>query len=300
MTDWGASRAFSASKLPRCLADRPELAAPFVAEIGAAIRHQQLHRRSVEAALIAQQVTEPTYVRTGGPDYLKLRAAMEKAQEKFFEAWLAERKCPLSEASPQLASLHAEMACHQAEYERLRQLHEPGVREARTVAVRAHWSDRPARGIPDTFFADAAEHSAPARMQRIHPTWWGSFFGRLQQPFAHGHPAEGYLLDALPSLRAAAKKKTLDAQIEEWRTEQNDNWGWYGNAHYRVLGSRAANKAGQLTRWFEIRAPGYLTRDDVRLSLDIALAERLAASDPWPVRVPTRLPSAAWNEHWRN
>jgi hypothetical protein len=271
-----------------------------VAQIGAAIRHKQLHRRSVEAALIAQQVTEPTYDQTGGLGYLKLRATMESAQNRFFGVWLAEWTTSPEADSPQLTSLHAEMERYQADVERLRQLYEPYVRAARTAAVRAHWAGHQLRGIPDTFFADAAHHTVPARIQRIHPPWWGAFLGRLQQPLAHGHPAEGYLLDALPRLRAAAKKKTLAAMIEEWRAEQNDNWGWYGKAHYRMLARRAANKARQLTRWFDTRAPGYLTSAAVRFSLDTELADRLTATDPWSVAMPTRNPYEAWSEHWRN
>lgn len=254
----------------------------------------------MEAAVIAQQVTEPTYDRTGGPDYLQLRAAMEKAQDSFFAAWLAERSASPEADSPQLVSLHAEMARYQADVESLRQLYEPDVRAARSAAVRAHWAGHQLRGIPDTFFADAADHAVPARMQRIHPPWWGAFLGRLQQPLAHGHPAEGYLLDALPHLRAAAKKKTLIAMIDEWREEQNGNWGWYEKTHYRMLARRAAQKGRQLTRWFETRAPGYLTSHAVRFALDTELAEALAANDPWSVSPSTRNSYGGWGEHWRN
>ena len=300
LTDWGVSRALSTFRLPGCLADRPQLAVPFVAHIGAAIRHKQLHRRSVEAALIAQQVTEPAYDQAGGPGYLKLFTAIEGAQDRFIEAWLAERNTSSETGSPQLASLQADMERYQADVERLRKLYEPYVRAARTAAVRAHWAGHQLRGIPDTFFADAAHYTVPARMQRIHPPWWGAFLGRLQQPLAHGHPAEGYLLDALPRLRAAAKKKTLAAMIDEWRAEQNDNWGWYGKTHYRMLARRAVQKAGQLTRWFDTRAPGYLTNDAVRFTLDSELADRLIAADPWSVSMPTRNPYEGWTEHWRN
>jgi hypothetical protein len=299
LTDWGVSRAFSLSGLPPCLKDRPELAVPFAAEIGAAIRNGQLHRRATEAALIAQQVTEPTYDEAGGHRYQEIRAVMEKAQERFFASWLAERNASPAD-SPDLVSLHAEKERCQAAFERIRQLQEPAVQAARAAAVRAHWTGQELRGIPDTFFADVPAHTAPARLQRIHPPWWGAFLGRLQQPFAHGHPAEGFLLDALPALRAAATKKTLAALIDEWRAEQNDKWGWYGKTHYRMLARRAAQKAQQLTRWCNTHAPGYLEHEAIRFSLHADLAVQLTTVDPWSVPQPQETPGAFASAHWRN
>lgn len=300
LIDWGVSRAFSAADLPRCFKDRPDLAAPFVAEIGAAIRDKQLICRASEASLIAQQVTEPNYDLAGGTDYREVRFAMEKAQERFFAAWRLLGADDADEHTPELAALRAEMERHQADFERIRRRHEPRVHAARQAAVRAYWSNRPLRGIPDTFFADAAPHTAPARMQRIHPPWWGAFLDRLQQPLAHGHPAEGHLLDELPNLRAAATKKTLAGLIAEWRAKHNDRWGWYGNVHDRMLARRAAGKAEWLTRWFNERAPDYLASVEMQYSLHMELAERLTEADPWAVSPPERSPFAYWSEHWRN
>lgn len=300
LIDWGVSRAFSALSLPRCLAGRPDLAAPFVAEIGGAIRRKLLSRLPAEAALTAERVTEPTYAQVGGPRYFEIHHAMQQAQERFLTAWRIQPTAETDEDSPQVVSLRVAMERHQADYEHFCQSLAPSVQAARQQAVRAYWDRRPFRGIPDTFFADAAVHAASARMQRIHPPWWGAFLGRLQKPLAHGHPAEGHLLDALPRLRTAATKKTLAAVIEEWRAEHSDHWGWYGKAHDRMLASRAAGKAKQLTLWFNDRAPGYLTSHAVRFSLDTELADRLAATDPWSVSMPARSPYEVWGEHWRN
>ena len=300
LIDWGVSRAFSASGLPRCLAGRPDLAAPFVAKIGDAIRRKLLNRLPAEATLTAVRMTEPTYAQAGGPRYFEIRHAMEQAQERFLTAWRMQLTAETYEDSPQVASLRVAMERRQADYERICESLAPSVQVARQQAVRAYWDSRPFRGIPDTFFADAAVHAASARMQRIHPPWWGVFFGRLQKPLAHGHPAEGHLLDALPRLRAAAKKKTLVAVIEEWRAEHRDHWGWQGKAHDRMLAGRAAGKAKQLTGWFNECASDYLTNEEERYSLHEQLAKRLAAADPWSVSLQERSRYAYWSVHWRN
>jgi hypothetical protein len=57
-TDLRVSAAFDASPVPRCMLLHPELAAPFVAEISAAIRGKQLHRRPVEALVRRESVVE--------------------------------------------------------------------------------------------------------------------------------------------------------------------------------------------------------------------------------------------------
>lgn len=300
LTDWGVSRAFSAVGLPTCFKDRPVLAAPFVAEIGAAIRHKLLNRLPVEATLAAERVTEPTYAQIGGPRYGEVRRTMQQAQEQFLTAWRTQCPTETGEDSPQVALLRAAMNRHQKDYAHICRSLEPNIKTARRQAARAYWSHRSIRGIPDTFFADAADHSASARMQRIHPPWWGAFLGRLQKRLTHGHPAEGHLLDALPQLRAAATKKTLAALIEEWRAEHNDEWGWYSRAHDRMLADRSGRKAKQLNRWFKARAPDYLNSEEERYSLHEELAERLAAADPWSVSLQERSRYAHWNEHWRN
>jgi hypothetical protein len=300
LTDWGVSRAYQqAAHPPRCFAARPELAAPFVADVSAAIREKQLHRRAVQVALVCQSVTEPAHDRSGGTAYLDLRSAMGTAQDRYLSAYRTRHASDDGSTSPELNPLRAEMEQHQTAFLTARRRHEPFVQNTRAASARAYWSTLPARGLPDTFFADAAAHTAPARMQRIHPPWWGPFLGRLQHSFEHGHPAEGCLLDALPRLRQDAKKKTLAALITEWREENADRWGWYANTHYRMLSLRAAKKAAQVTTWFNARAPGYLTNEAVRLSLHTELADRLAASDPWSVSPPSGL-NALFSEHGRN
>jgi hypothetical protein len=300
LTDSGISRAFPKSSLPHCFKDRPELAAPFVAEIGAAIREKTLVLSARKIALLHAQVTEPAYDQVGGSAYLETRRTMEAAQERYLADWRARRSTLNNLGSPEFATLQLEKDRAQAAFHLVRRRHEPFVQETQAEAARAYWSTHRVRGIPDTFFADAAPSSAAARMQRIHPPWWGTFMGRLQEPLAHGHLAEGYFLDALPRLRAMAIKKTLAAMIEEWQQENAQRWGWYGPVYYRMLASRAADKADKLTHWFNARAPGYLTDKVVRRSLHAELAKRLAAADPWSLPTPERQPAFFLSEHGLN
>ena len=300
LTDWGVTRAYPNASPPRCFKDRSELAAPFVAEIGAAIREKALVQSARQIALLHARVMESAYDQAGGSDYRATRRTMEAAQERYFAVWRARRAIPDESGSPELAALQGEKDQAQAAFHAARRRHEPFVRETQAAAARAYWSVRRVHGIPDTFFSDAALSSTPARMQRIHPPWWGVFFGRLQKPLAHGHPAEGYLLDALPQLRAMAIKKTLAAMIDEWHQENAQHWGWDRQAQDRMLAKRAGDKAGQLTRWFNARAPGYLTDRDVRRSLHADLAKRLAAADPWSVPLPAGRPAFLRREHGLN
>gem|GEM_PF-5700772 len=120
-TDLRVSEAFKASPLPRCLAPHPELAAPFVAEVGAAIREKQLHRRPVEVLVRRESVVEPAHERTGGPDYIALRNAMESAQANYF----AERRADAGERKATLAhSLPAEVVRAQSAYFAARERHQ--------------------------------------------------------------------------------------------------------------------------------------------------------------------------------
>ncbi|MEO6246936.1 MAG: hypothetical protein ABIQ12_16030, partial [Opitutaceae bacterium] len=128
--------------------------------------------------------------------------------------------------------------------------------------------------------------------------WWREFFARLQTRLARHHAADGCFLDALPSLREKAKKKTLAALIDEWCAERRDEWGWDGPGHYRMLAERADAKAHAVAGWFEEHAPGYLADEDMRASLHARLADHLAALDPLTKLLNAERHSPS--EHWRN
>ena len=301
LTDWAVSRAYlQTGRHPSCLADRPALAAALVAEVGAAIRQKQLMRRAVEIAVVQEAATEPAYDHAGGPAYLDLSAAMNAAQERYLEAYRRCRASADEAATAELVSLRTEMERRQTAFRSARRARESFVAATRTATVRAYWSARPVRGIPDTFFADAPPHTAAARMQRIHPPWWGAFLGRLQAPLAHGHPAAGCLLDILPQLRRDARRKKLSALLTEWHEAHADRWGLFSEIHYRMLARRAARKAAQVAAWFDASAPRYRTSEAVRFALHAELADRLAAADPWAVAVPTRYSGAWLSEHGPN
>ena len=295
-TDWRVSRAFDASPVPRCLAHHPELAAPLVAEIGAAIRDKQLHRRPVEAMIHREAVVEPTHVRLGGPDYVTLRAAMEVAQEN-------DVRGPRSGASDRDVdpdqSFRAEVDRFQSEYFAMRQRHEAVVAQTRHTAARDYWASIRTRGLDDAFFDDLPADSVAARMSRIAPAWWWrSFFTNLQTECAEHHTADGCLVDAIPTLRTGARKKKLAARIGEWCEARADDWGWDAPRHYRMLALRAGPKATALANWFERRAPGYLGDQQIRQSLHARLTLVLGRLDPMATMLATE--ANGLSEHWRN
>ena len=292
LTDWRVSRAFEASPLPRCFKTEPELAAPFVAAISRAINERQLRHLSPELMLLRQRVIEPTYDRVGGPSYIALRNSMEAAQARYFTEH--HNRAPVFPAT-----LPAEVCNLQTAFFAARQRHAAEVERGEHAATRAYWKAHPRRGIGDNFFDDAANDSIPAMMARVEAAWWWrSFFTRLQAKSKRHHAADGGLLDALPSLRAQAKKTTLAAQIARWSETAAADWGWRGGTHYRRLADYADRKARSTVAWFEHRAPGYIGTPKIRCALDTRLHLFLTELDPH-----TRLLAAerdSLSEHWRN
>ncbi len=301
LTDWAVSRVWLASATPRCLEGRPDLATPFVAEIGAAIRQRQLHRWAAQVDLAQAQATEPALDTAGGPAYLALRDEMESAQSDFISAWRAQ---PAVDAGGPKAvdALQSRMRQLQEAFKDIRLRNESAVNQARRAAAEAFWTSRNEGVIPDTYFADEPVHAVAARIARIHPPWWGDFHRRLQQVFSQGHPANGCLLDALPGLRRQATKMTMEATVNGWWQSNHARWGRPAGdePQYRMLSQRAEKKARELVCWFEATAPGYLSDPAKRATLHADLTERLREADPWSVAAPGSRMQLPWGEHGVN
>jgi len=296
LTDWRVSRAFDASPFPRCFNAEPELAAPFVAAISRAICLRQLRHASAELLVLQARVEEPAYDRAGGRPYVELRAAMETAQERYFTGLSGDRR---RQAESIAVTWPPEVYRLQTAFFASRQRHAAEVERVQRSAAHAYWKTHPRHGIADDFFAAVASDSIPAMMARVDPAWWWrSFFTHLQAKSKRHHAADGRLLDALPSLRAQAKKTTLAAQIARWSETAASDWGWHGGTHYRRLADYADRKARSTVAWFEHRAPGYLGTRTIRCALDTRLRQFLTELDPH-----TRLLAAerdSLSEHWRN
>ncbi len=301
LTDWAVSRVWLAAKVPLCLEGRPALAAPFVVEIGAAIRKRQLHRWASQLDFAQQQVTEPAFDKAGGPAYQSLRDEMESAQSDYFSGWCAQRPGK-AKAPESVDALRSRMERLQGAFEATRLRTERAAKKARRAAAKAFWASRDPRVITDTYFADEPMHAVTARLSRIHPPWWGAFHHRLQQVFSHGHPAVGHLLDELPGLRRQATKLTVEATVSDWWQTNQARWGQFveDEPQYRMLSQRAEKKARELILWFDATAPGYLVDQAVRVSLQADLMERLCVADPWSVPTPDSRSMLPWGEHGRN
>ncbi len=265
-------------------------------EISAALRERLLTRRAGQVALIQDTVIEPAHEQAGGADYQTLRESMEAAQENYLAIY---SRCRDPE-TPSFVAAREAMELQQAEYKKFCEQLAPAVTRSRDQAVADFWKAQPATGVPDAIFADAAPHLSVSRLARIHPPWWGLFLGRLQKMLATGHPARGYLLDAMPRLRVEAKKKTLDGVIAEWRAAHADRWGWYRPVHHQMLAQRSAEYADQLTRWMDSTAPGYRTNPSQRHELHTALANCLIQADPCYFPMPAGPDSWAFGVHGRN
>ncbi len=276
LTDWHVCGALAKSKLPASLALHPELAAPLVAEIGRAIRVQQVDRQSIQTALVRERVVEPTYDEVGGPDYVAVRHAMEQSQERYVSIW------PTDISSPDAIVSRSEMERLQAEFFAIRHRHAPQVGESQNAALRRYWSNKSGRGLGDDFFSDCGVDSIPALLSRVNPAWWWrEFFLRLQRRCQRFHAADGVFLDHLPAIRAQVSAKKLSAEIAEWSKAMSDRWGWDGPGHYRMLADRAVAKADALAAWYDHTAPGYLADEGLRDSLCSRLVAELRPRDPW-------------------
>jgi hypothetical protein len=276
LTDWHVRGALAKSGLPPSLTSHPELAAPLVAEIGCAIRVQQVDRQSIETALVRERVVEPTYDDAGGPDYVAVRDAMKQSQDRYVSFW------PTDISSPDAFVSRSEIERLQAEYFAIRHRHAPQVAESQNAAFRRYWSSRSGRGLGDDFFSDCGADSIPALLSRVDPAWWWrEFFLRLQRRCQRFHAADGVFLDHLPAIRARVSAKKLSAEIAEWSKAVSDRWGWDGPGHYRMLADRAVAKADALSAWYDCTAPGYLADEGLRDSLCSRLAAELRQHDPW-------------------
>jgi hypothetical protein len=292
LTDWHVCGALAKAKLPASLASQPELAAPFVAEVGRAIRLQQLDRRSVQTAILRESVVEPTYDAAGGTDYVSLRDAMEQSQVRYISHWRADTRSTDTQAT------WIEVDRLQSSFSAFRKRCAGRVAAAQRDALCRYWTKKPSRGMGDDFFADCPADSIPALMSRIEPAWWWrEFFLCLQHRCQRFHAADGVFLDHLPTIRARVSVKKLSAEVAEWSKGMSDRWGWDGPGHYRMLADRAAAKARTLHEWYETCATGYLTDEDVRGSLHSRLISLLESRDPWKPLVPGRMIES---EHWRN
>ena len=249
-------------------------------------------------------MTEPAFDEAGGPAYKALRDEMEAAQSDYFSAQRVQRSGRADDPQA-IATLRVRMEQLQDAFDDTRLQNESHVEKARRVVAKAFWASRDPRVITDTYFADEPMHASAARMSRIHPPWWGVFHRRLQQIFARGHPAEGYLLDELPGLRRHVTKRTklkLEATVSDWWQNNRSRWGWYAETapHYRMLSDRADDKAVELVRWFKATAPGYLVDQAKRASLQADLTKRLREADPWSVPAPGSRSMHPWGEHGLN
>jgi len=267
-----------------------------VAAISREICARQLGQPPLELRILRERVVEPAFDRVCGRTYVELRGAMEAAQWRHFSGYRAE--CP-HDSSWSEFTLPAEVCRMQAEFFDHRRRNAAAVEHEQSAVARAYWKAHPRHGIADSFFADAASDSIPARMARVDPMWWWrSFFTRLQAKSKRHHAADGRLLDALPSLRAQATKTTLAAQIVKWSENAAVEWGWCGVDHYRRLADYAAEKAHDMVEWFDQRAPGYRTSAQTRHALDARLAHFLAEHDPYERLLAAERERAS--EHWRN
>ncbi len=293
LTDWHVCGALAKSRLPTSLASHPELAAPLVAEIGRAIRVQQVDRQSIQTALVRERIVEPTYDDAGGPDYVAVRHAMEQSQDRYVSFW------PTDISSPDAIVSRTEMERLQAEFFAIRHRHAPQVAESQNVALRRYWSNKSGRGLDDGFFSACGTDSIPVLMSRVDPAWWWrEFFLRLQRRCQRFHAADGVFLDHLPAIRAQVSAKKLSAEIAEWSKGMSDRGGWDGPGHYRMLADRAAAKADALATWYNRSARGFLADEGVRGSLCSRLVAELRPRDPW--RRSANPEPETGGANWRN
>jgi hypothetical protein len=276
------------------LASQPELAAPFVAEVGRAIRLQELDRQSIRTALMRERIVEPTYDTAGGPDYIAVRNAMEQSQDRYISFLRTEARSAVLQsganrngASPGwlLCDSPTPHAAGRAGSER-----SPASLLVPKATSRGT-GRRLLRRLSGRFDSVPDEpHRTSVVVARVFPLSATSVSAvscsrrDVLGPSAHAFAPE--------SASRSCRRKSPNGR----RVCRTDGAGMVPG-HYRMLADRAAAKARSLLEWYETCAPGYLTDEDVRGSLHSRLISLLDSRDPWKPLVSGRMIES---EHWRN
>jgi hypothetical protein len=156
-------------------------------------------------------------------------------------------------------------------------------RAGRRVAVE-YWHGVASCRVPEGFFAEAPADGALAIMRARFDLWWALFVRALRTVLGEANPSYARMLQALPRLRADARrpdqKYVLTALVQEWREANAERYGLLQDIHFPVMQRRAEVKLRSVNHWFEHHAAGFKNDEAVRDAAVQVLGQILASAQP--------------------
>lgn len=258
LAEWSVIRALDEKAgWPEPLTESPAAKAAFVAEAASYVRLRALDWREAEAEARVLSAIDSVYEQHLGAEYWLIKAGDA-------EFWIDDApSAPGAVPSRNfVAAEHCTVLTSHATEPDDSQL---GVaykawRAGRRVAVE-YWRDVAACRVPEGFFAEAPVDGALAIMRARFDLWWALFVRALRTVLGEANPSYARMLQALPRLRADARrpdqKYVLTALVQEWREANAERYGLLQDIHFPVLQRRAEGKLRTVDSWFERHAPGF-------------------------------------------
>ncbi len=279
LAEWSVIRALDEKAgWPKPLEESPAAKAAFVAEAASYVRLRALDWREAEAEARVLSAIDSVYEQHMGAEYWLIKAGDA-------EFW--------TDDAP--TARLATPSCHYATAERCSVLSthatEPddsqlGValkawQAGRRVAVE-YWRDIATCRVPEGFFAEAPADGAIAITRARFDLWWALFVRSLRTVLGEANPSYARMLQALPRLRADARrpdqKYVLTALVQEWREANAERYGLLKDIHFPVLQRRAGVKLRSVNDWFERHAAGFKNDEAVRVAATRALGQILTSA----------------------
>jgi hypothetical protein len=281
LAEWSVIRALDEKAgWPAPLNGSPAAKAAFVAEAASYVRLRALDWREAEAEARVLSAIDSVYEQHLGAEYWLIKAGDA-------EFWIDDASSA-STANPgrhYAAAQHCTVLTSHATEPDDSQL---GVafkawRAGHRVAVE-YWRDVAACRVTEGFFAEAPVDGAIAIMRARFDLWWALFVRALRTVLREANPSYARMLQALPRLRADARrpdqKYVLTALVQEWREANAERYGLLQDIHFPVLQRRAGLKLRSVDAWFERHATGFKDDEAVRKAAAQALGRILVSDQP--------------------
>ena len=281
LAEWSVIRALDEKAgWPEPLKESPTAKAAFVAEAASYVRLRALDWREAEAEARVLSAIDSIYEQHLGAEYWLIKAGDA-------EFWIDDApSAPGAVPSRNFVSAeHCTVLTSHATEPDDNQL---GVafkawQAGRRVAM-DYWRDVAACRVPEGFFAEASADGAIPIMRARFDLWWALFVRALRTVLGEANPSYARMLQALPRLRADARrpdqKYVLTALVQEWREANAERYGLLKDIHFPVLQQRAGLKLRSVNAWFERHAMGFKDDEAVRDAAAQALGRILVSAQP--------------------
>jgi hypothetical protein len=280
LAEWSVIRALDEKAgWPNPLRESPAVKAAFVAEAASYVRVRALDWREAEAEARALSASDAVYEQHLGAGYWLIESGTSEFQAgdgPFAHGSGPCCQCTATDHNSNVCLCEAELH-HDSRLDVALEAWQAG----RLAAVE-YWCQVAACRVPEGFFAEAPADGAIAIMRARFDLWWALFVRSLRTVLGEANPSYARMLQALPRLRADARrpnqKYVLTALVQEWREANAERYGLLKDIHFPVLQRRADAKLRCVNAWFERHAAGFKHDTAVRDTAAQALSQILAVA----------------------